>query len=84
MAPRRVIFTRHADDMLAERKIERTWVELTVRDPETLEGDPGRPNLLRAYRRVPERGGLWLRVVYEPVEDFMRIVTAFFDRSYRP
>ena len=83
MAPRRIVFTRHAEDMLAERKIERVWVESTVRDPENVENDPSGSNLLRAYRRIPERRGLWLRVVYEPVDDVMKIVTVFFDRGYK-
>jgi hypothetical protein len=84
MTPRKIVFTRHAEDMLAERRIERTWVESTVRETENVESDPTKPNLLRAYRRIPERSGLWLRVVYEPVDDVMKIVTMFFDRGYRP
>jgi hypothetical protein len=70
--------------MLVERRIERAWVELTVHNPENVYTDPNRRNLRRAYRRIPERNGLWLRVVYEPVGEFTKIVTVFFDRGYKP
>jgi Domain of unknown function (DUF4258) len=65
----RIKFTRHAQEMLAERRLERAWVELTITKPESVVPDPNRPNLVRAFRRVPERGGLWLRVVYESIGD---------------
>jgi len=67
--------------MLAERRIQRTWIELTIRKPESIEPDPNRPHLLRAFRRVPERGGLWLRVIYESAGDTAKVITAFFDRG---
>ena len=47
-----VVFTRHADDMLAERNIPREWVELTIRAPELVEPDPTRASITRAYRRM--------------------------------
>jgi len=80
----RIIFTRHAEEMLAERNIERAWVESTVASPESVEADPKRPEVLRAYRRIPEHGGRSLRVVYALAGDRVRIVTAFFDRQHRP
>ena len=80
----RVDFSRHAEDMLVERKIERAWVESTVTNPESVEADPKRPEVYRAYRRIPEHGGRSLRVVYTLSGDRVKIITAFFDRQHRP
>jgi hypothetical protein len=70
--------------MLIERNIERTWVETTIASPESVEADPERPEVLRAYRRIPEHGGRFLRVVYALAGDSVRIVTVFFDRRHKP
>jgi hypothetical protein len=51
--------------------------------PERVEPDPDRPNAFRAFSRIPERHGLWLRVVYEPRNDAVRVITAFFDRAQK-
>jgi hypothetical protein len=80
----RIDFSRHGEDMLAERKIERAWVESTVTSPESVEADPKRPEVYRAYRRIPEHGGRYLRVVYTLNGDRVKIITAFFDRRHRP
>ena len=83
MADANILFTRHAEDMLFERGIDRAWVEATIRSPETLEPDAERPGVLRAFRRVSERGGRMLRVVYAPTGDSLRVLTVFFDRKRR-
>jgi len=67
--------------MLVERGIERAWVELTIAAPATVETDLERPEVLRAFRRIPERGGRYLRVCYALAGDAIRIVTVFFDRQ---
>jgi hypothetical protein len=79
----RLIFTQHALDMLVERRIERTWVELTIRTPDAAEPDPTRPDVTRAFRRIPERDGRILRVAYVSNGDIVRILTVFFDRARR-
>jgi hypothetical protein len=79
----RIKLTRHAREMLVERRLQRTWVELTITKPERVESDPNRPHLFRAFRQVPERAGLWLRVVYESVGDTAKVITAFFDRGQK-
>ncbi len=79
----RIVFSRHAEDMIVERGIERAWIEQTVREPESVEADPTRPGVVRAFRRVAERGGRFLRVVYAQTEDVTRIITVFFDRGKR-
>ena len=70
-----------AEKAMAERLIEREWVERTISEPEALEIDPARPDVLRAFRRIPEHGNRFLRVAYIRVGDVLKVVTAFFDRS---
>jgi len=79
-----ILFSPHALDMLAERSIERVWVERTVREPDVAGADPLRPDRIRAFRAIPERGGRVLRVVYVQAGEDIRIITAFFDRSRTP
>lgn len=81
--PRRLIYSAHAETMLAERAIEREWVERTVFDPDAREADPVYPDRERAFRALPERDGRVLRVVYVPGEDGFRIITMFLDRGRR-
>jgi hypothetical protein len=84
MASRRIIYTRHAEEMLAERNIARAWVEATIAAPEIVIPDPKRPTVHRAYRRITEHGGRYLLVAYVQGPDSVRVVTVFFDRRYRP
>ncbi len=83
MAERPPTFTQHAETMLQERDIKREWVELTVTNPDTVEPDPIRPDVWRAFRAIPERAGRVLRVAYVQTGETVRIVTAFFDRRRR-
>jgi hypothetical protein len=83
MARPALLFTRHAEDMLTERGIDRAWVEAAVHEPESVEPDPAKLGVFRAYRRIAERGGRFLRVVYVPGEQSIRVLTAFFDRTRR-
>lgn len=82
MAEVRIIFTRHAETMLAERSIERVWVERTILEPSEIEADTEHGSV-RAYRTIPEYGGRVLRVVYSENEDEIRVITVFFDRAKR-
>lgn len=67
--------------MLRERDIDAAWVERAVAEPEQTE-EPG--DGTRHYlRRVPERGGRWLRVVVNVMTEPHRAVTVFFDRRLR-
>ena len=65
MPPPRIVFTKHANEMLRERQLQRAWIELTITGPGATEVDASRPNLVRAFRRIPQRRNLWLRVVYD-------------------
>jgi len=79
----RIIFSRHADDMLVERNVERDWVFDAIRRPDFVESDPNRPEVKRAFRRIPERENRILRVAYVESADSIRVVTLFFDRGKR-
>jgi hypothetical protein len=37
--------------------------------------------MIRAFRRIPERDGRVLRVVYVPGDDHVRVITLFLDRG---
>jgi uncharacterized protein DUF4258 len=79
----RLEFTKHAEEMLAEREIDRAWVLATVSNPEAVENDPLRDGVMRAYRRIPEHGNRYLRVAYVPTTNSIRVLTVFFDRRRR-
>jgi hypothetical protein len=82
MAPaERFTYTAHAEEMMAERQIDRAWVEKTVLQPDTTEPDAKHPERVRAFRALPERDGRVLRVVYIPHRDHSRVVTLFLDRG---
>ena len=69
--------------MLAERSIDREWVERTIAEPTAIEFDASRPGTIRAFRPIPERGGRMLRVVYISTGETARVLTVFFDRARR-
>ncbi|MGL5115836.1 MAG: DUF4258 domain-containing protein [Beijerinckiaceae bacterium] len=79
--PRPLKLTQHAAQMLLERNIELRWVIATIGEPDYLEPDPAHERRLRTFRRIPENGNRWLRVVYELTEGEPLLVTAFFDRN---
>jgi hypothetical protein len=83
MAEHRITFTRHAAEMLTERNIKRDWVERTLTDPQSVEPDPSRDNVFRAYRPIAERDNRVLRVVYTQDKNEVRVLTSFFDRARR-
>jgi hypothetical protein len=78
---KRVRFIPHAEDALFERTIDRNWVMETLLSPERLEADPAYPSRMRAFRRIPQFGNRWLRVVYDTAPEELQVVTAFFDRG---
>ena len=74
-----LIYTHHAEEMLAERRIQRAWVEQTIRSPDVIETDRDRPEVIRAFRRIPECEGRVLRAAYVVAGETVRVVTVFFD-----
>jgi len=74
-------FTRHAEDAILERELDRSWIERTVREPEWSHRDPRRVGVERKFRTIPEFGNRVLRVVCVESEHEIRVLTAFFDRD---
>jgi Domain of unknown function (DUF4258) len=83
MVRKPLVFTNHAEAMLAERQIERVWVEATIAEPEEQEPDPRHPRVTLAFRTISERDGRVLRVAYEETEEEIKVVTTYFDRARR-
>jgi hypothetical protein len=81
MTKPRIVFTQHAETMMAERGIKEEWVRTTIVEPEATESDPTQHDVRRAFRAIPESGNRILRVVYASLGDTIRVVTAFFDRG---
>jgi len=81
--PKPLSYSRHALDVIAERKLDLRWIERTVREPEWFAGDPRRPGVERRFRAVQEYGGRMLRVACYETETEIRIITVFFDRDAR-
>ena len=78
-----LIYTLHARHVMEERGISSDWVERAVADPERRTQDPHDETVERFYIRVPERGGMVLRVVVNTTADPWRVVSTFFNRSMR-
>lgn len=74
-----VIYTKHATERLAERRIEKAWIERVANNPDWVETDPKNAKVQRAYGKIDEAGGMILRVVYTDVRDGRLIITEFFD-----
>ena len=80
---KQLIFTRHAADAIAERSLEREWIERAVYAPEWEATDPRQPDAVRRFRAIEEHGERVLRVVCLETATEIRILTAFFDRGAR-
>ena len=71
----------HAKQQLDERNIELAWVAATLRDPEFTRCDKFDPSVKLSFRRVPEMGDRWLRVVYAERLGRIFVISVFFDRK---
>ena len=78
-----LIFTAHARLRMGVRAIDVTWIEDVIRQPARIMPDPNDPSLTRAWRRIPERGGRALRVVYRQAGGDIVVVSVVFDRGAR-
>ena len=81
MSTTHIHLTRHAEQMLIERRIKRAWVERTISQPDIVESDPVRSHVVRAFKRIPEHGNRFLRVAYVRSGESVRVLTVFFDRN---
>lgn len=71
-------FSKHAQDMIRERRIEEAWVEQTLEDPER--EDEKEDGTIHYARTIDDREGRYLRVLVNPGTKPKTIITAFFDR----
>ncbi len=83
MSRTRFELSAHAATVIAERKIALEWIERVLSKPERTEPGPHDPSLMHAFRRIEERDGRVLRVVYNAHTEPPRIVTAYFDRTLK-
>jgi hypothetical protein len=78
-----LILTGHARDNIVRDAIDPAWIETTVRSRTALMVDPHDPSLSRAWRRISERGGRALRVVFRLAGADIVVVTVFLIRGVR-
>jgi hypothetical protein len=69
-------YDEHAEFQIARRNIEKTWIELVLRNPDTIEKGTARQSF---FKCLPGRH-VMLRVV-TPLDDPDNVITAYFDRT---
>ncbi|MFB3785880.1 MAG: DUF4258 domain-containing protein [bacterium] len=75
--------SKHAKNVIQERKIPIEYLERVVGRPERIEPDRENPELEHRLSRIPECGNRVLRVVLKQSVEPALIITAFFDRKMR-
>ena len=74
-------YSKHFEDMLLERKIDISWVNVTLGKPEQVEIH--KDGTKHFIRRIKENDNRYLRVVINELATPTIAVTAFFDRRLR-
>ena len=77
------VFSGHAEERIARRKIRREWVLAIAERPEAAERDETDAQLEHRLGRVVQAGNRVLRVIVNDLAEPERIVTAYFDRKMR-
>ena len=74
--------SRHLADYLRSQRsnIKLDWIERAIESPDHTEEVSEKE--LRIWKQIPEFGNRFLRVVLNPERKI--VVTAFFDRGFRP
>ena len=75
--------TSHAEAAALKRKIDLSWIERALAEPEWTEPDQAKPGVMHAFLRIAERNYRVLRVVYNPSVHPLRVITVYFDRRLR-
>jgi hypothetical protein len=78
----KIILLPHAAEAMELRSIEWAWVEAAVTSPDWTAPDP-RPGRTRSFKAIAAFGGRVLRVVHQPAEDGVMVITVHFDRGAR-
>ena len=73
--------TAHAQLMMFQRCIAKSWIDRVLARPLALERDEEYSALRHALGRIPERGDKILHVVYNETVKPWSVVTVFFDRK---
>jgi hypothetical protein len=76
-----ITYSYHAGKNLIDRKIERSWVEQAVENPDLLRDHETDPELEHCYSKIAEKGNRVMHVVFNRNES--RVVTAYFDRNMK-
>lgn len=76
----RVSFTRHAEDMLRERKFTKEEIISFISNPDWWENDGQEAEVWHAFKRV---GKKVLRVVIKGREEPYTVITMFYDKRLR-
>ena len=79
-ADKPIVLSKHAQDMVNERKISREWIEQVLCNPTFEEPDPRHPGAIRAYAPISVFGNRMLRIAYYDTGTKIRVITLFFDR----
>ncbi|NMG83242.1 MAG: DUF4258 domain-containing protein [Methanosarcinales archaeon] len=74
----KIDFTKHAEDMLKERNLEKKLIEETVFDPDWKEEKE--EDIWHAFRRV---GNKVLRVIVKGKEGSYKVITMYYDRRIK-
>ncbi|MBB1078019.1 DUF4258 domain-containing protein [Rhodoferax sp. 4810] len=75
--------SQHAEKMVREREINLAWLSATLHAPDISQSDQDDPTLVHVWRRIPEFGNRFLRVIYNHTTTPPHIVTVYFDRSIK-
>jgi hypothetical protein len=80
VADKPIVLSKHAQDMVDERKVDPDWIEYVLRNPTLEQPDLRHPRAIRAYAPIAAFGNRMLRVVYYDSGTEIRVITLFFDR----
>ncbi|MBN2454365.1 DUF4258 domain-containing protein [Candidatus Woesearchaeota archaeon] len=67
----KVVFTLHAEEQMAERKIVKQWVEEAIKQPDFIEKEGGK------HYSMKKINSHLLKVVYVK-ENYIKVVTCYF------
>lgn len=76
-----VQFTKHAKEMIIERKISEEWISAAILNPERIE--LGSDGLTHFIKSIPEFEDRVLRVIIDTHVLPKRVITLFFDRRLK-
>ena len=66
-----IIYTKHAEFQIEDRKIQKVWVEETIKAPDKVKRN------VNKYYAVKKLNGETLKVVYVK-ERYIKVITSFF------